>query len=139
MFIPQMFRGRQQSGNGLWEAMLGGVRSSQSKTGIIITPETALGLSAVRACVTLLAESVAQLPCELYRRDKNGGRQRATDHPVYDLIHSQPNRKDTSFEYFEQQQGLLGLEGNCYSIIERDGKGYPKELIPINPKKVIVL
>ncbi|MET6262770.1 phage portal protein, partial [Klebsiella variicola] len=49
------------------------------------------------------------------------------------------NRKDTSFEYFEQQQGLLGLEGNCYSIIERDGKGYPKELIPINPKKVIVL
>ncbi|KAA1494999.1 phage portal protein, partial [Klebsiella pneumoniae] len=90
MFIPQMFRGRQQSRDGLWEAMLGGVRSSQSKTGIIITPETALGLSAVRACVTLLAESVAQLPCELYRRDKNGGRQRATDHPVYDLIHSQP-------------------------------------------------
>ncbi|HCQ6430519.1 TPA: phage portal protein, partial [Klebsiella pneumoniae] len=139
MFLPQMFRGRQYSGNSFWEAMLGGVRSSQSKTGIIITPETALGLSAVRACVTLLAESVAQLPCELYRRDNNGGRQRATDHPVYDLIHSQPNRKDTSFEYFEQQQGLLGLEGNCYSIIERDGKGYPKELIPINPKKVIVL
>lgn len=139
MFLPQMFRGRQYSGNSFWEAMLGGVRSSQSKTGIIITPETALGLSAIRACVTLLAESVAQLPCELYRRDNNGGRQRATDHPVYDLIHSQPNRKDTAFEYFEQQQGLLGLEGNCYSIIERDGKGYPKELIPINPKKVIVL
>ena len=54
-----MFRGRQYSGNSFWEAMLGGVRSSQSKTGIIITPETALGLSAVRACVTLLAESVA--------------------------------------------------------------------------------
>lgn len=48
-----MFRGRQYSGNSFWEAMLGGVRSSQSKTGIIITPETALGLSAVRACVTL--------------------------------------------------------------------------------------
>ncbi len=65
MFLPQMFRGRQYSGNSFWEAMLGGVRSSQSKTGIIITPETALGLSAIRACVTLLAESVAQLPCEL--------------------------------------------------------------------------
>lgn len=47
MFLPQMFRGRQYSGNSFWEAMLGGVRSSQSKTGIIITPETALGLSAV--------------------------------------------------------------------------------------------
>ncbi|WP_116430931.1 phage portal protein, partial [Klebsiella pneumoniae] len=141
MFIPQMFRGQKRSvsGAGFWEAMLGGVSSSQSKAGIMITPETALALSAVRACVTLLAESVAQLPVELYRRDKNGGRQRAIDHPIYDLIHSQPNKKDTSFEYFEQQQGLLGLEGNCYSIIDRDGKGYPKELIPINPKKVIVL
>ena len=82
MFLPQMFRGRQYSGNSFWEAMLGGVRSSQSKTGIIITPETALGLSAVRACVTLLAESVAQLPCELYRRDKNGGRQRGRGNPL---------------------------------------------------------
>ncbi|MEG2267211.1 MAG: phage portal protein, partial [Acinetobacter sp.] len=113
--------------------------SSQSKAGIIITPETAMALSAVRACVTLLAESVAQLPCELYRRGANGARKRATDHPVYDLVHSQPNKKDTSFEYFEQQQGLLGLEGNCYSIIDRDGKGFPRELIPVNPKKVIVL
>ncbi len=139
MFIPQMFRGKQKGRGGFFETMLGGVSSSQSKAGVIITPETALALSAVRACVTLLAESVAQLPCELYRRDKNGGRQRATDHPVYDLIHSQPNKKDTSFEYFEQQQGLLGLEGNCYSIIERDGKGYPVELIPISPKKVVVM
>lgn len=139
MFIPQMFKGKQKGHGGFWETMLGGVSSSQSKAGVIITPETALALSAVRACVTLLAESVAQLPCELYRRDENGGRQRATDHPVYDLIHSQPNKKDTSFEYFEQQQGLLGLEGNCYSIIDRDGRGFPKELIPINPKKVIVM
>lgn len=72
MFLPQMFRGRQYSGNSFWEAMLGGVRSSQSKTGIIITPETALGLSAVGP-VSPSAESVAQLPCELYRRDKMAG------------------------------------------------------------------
>ncbi|NRF73115.1 phage portal protein [Citrobacter braakii] len=139
MFIPQMFRGKSQSGGSFWQAMLGGVSSSQSKAGIVITSETAMALSAVRACVTLLAESVAQLPCELYRRGANGGRERATDHPVYDLIHSEPNKKDTSFEYFEQQQGLLGLEGNCYSIIDRDGKGYPRELIPVNPQKAIVL
>lgn len=53
MFIPQMFRGQKRSvsGGGFWEAMLGGVSSSQSKAGIMITPETALALSAVRACV----------------------------------------------------------------------------------------
>lgn len=139
MFTPSMFRKKLRPGHGLWETLLGGVSAGRSKTGIIITPETAMALSAVRACVTLLAESVAQLPCELYRRSADGGRTRATDHPVYDLVHSSPNKKDTSFEYFEQQQGLLGLEGNCYSIIDRDGKGYPRELIPINPRKVIVL
>ena len=139
MFIPQMFRGKQKPGNGNWTTVLGGINASQSSSGILITPETALAMSAVRACVTLLAESVAQLPCELYRRDKNGGRIRATDHPLYDVIHSQPNRKDTSFEYYEQQQGALGLEGNSFSLIERDGKGYVTELIPVNPKKVIVM
>lgn len=139
MFIPQMFRGKQKPGRGNWTTVLGGINASQSSSGILITPETALAMSAVRACVTLLAESVAQLPCELYRRDKNGGRIRATDHPLYDVIHSQPNRKDTSFEYYEQQQGALGLEGNSFSLIERDGKGYVTELIPVNPKKVIVM
>ena len=39
MFIPQMFRGKSRSGSGFWETMLGGVSSSQSKAGIIITPE----------------------------------------------------------------------------------------------------
>lgn len=139
MFIPQMFRGKQNPGRGNWTTVLGGINASQSSSGILITPETALAMSAVRACVTLLAESVAQLPCELYRRDKNGGRIRATDHPLYDVIHSQPNRKDTSFEYYEQQQGALGLEGNSFSLIERDGKGYVTELIPVNPKKVTVM
>ena len=146
----QSGKSRQERGYGrLWEIKRARIlqrdkylcqnHRRQSKAGIVITSETAMALSAVRACVTLLAESVAQLPCELYRRGANGGRERATDHPVYDLIHSEPNKKDTSFEYFEQQQGLLGLEGNCYSIIDRDGKGYPRELIPVNPQKVIVL
>ena len=138
MFLPQQFTGRARQGGSNWTT-LGGFNTGQSTAGKLITQETALGLAAMRACVTLLAESVAQLPCELYRRDDKGGRQRATDHPVYDLIHTQPNRKDTAFEYFEQQQGLLGLDGNSFAIIDRDGKGYPRELIPVNPKKVLVL
>lgn len=140
MFIPQFFRGASKPGvnRGDW-TVLGGFGASSSSSGIIITPETAMAMSAVRACVTLLAESVAQLPCELYRRDEKGGRIRATDHPLYDLIHSQPNKKDTSFEYYEQQQGALGIEGNSFALIERNGKGEPTELIPVNPKKVIVM
>lgn len=139
MFIPQLFRGRGKMPGSGWTGILGGMRSAQSSSGMLVTPETAMAIGAVRACVTLLAESVAQLPCELYRKDGKGGRIRATDHPLYDIIHSQPNKKDTSFEYYEQQQGVLGLEGNSFSLIDRDGSGYITELIPVNPTKVIVM
>ncbi|CNI09253.1 phage portal protein%2C HK97 family [Yersinia frederiksenii] len=139
MFIPQFWRGKPSGNSANWQVVPGGMRSSSSNAGVIITPETALALSAVRACVTLLAESVAQLPCVLYRRTENGGREIAIDHPLHDLIRYQPNRKDTAFEYHEQTQGVLGLEGNSYSLIDRNGRGDITELIPINPHKVIVM
>lgn len=143
MFWPSLFNSpatgspqKSQDWTGNW---VSSNTSRQSAAGTMVNTETALGVSALRGCVTLLAESLAQLPCELYRRDDKGGRERATDHPLYDVIHSQPNRKDTTFEYYEQGMGHLALEGNEFSLIERDGAGYPIELIPIHPKKVGVL
>ncbi|MCK2042557.1 phage portal protein [Chromohalobacter sp. TMW 2.2308] len=142
MFWPGLFTtaaGGHQRKNTDWTGWVSSVTGRQSSAGTMVNTESALAVGALRACVTLLAESVAQLPCELYRRDGDGGRDRAVDHPIYDLVHSQPNRKDTSFEYYEQAQGCLGLEGNHFSLIERDERGYPTELIPIHPKKVRVL
>jgi HK97 family phage portal protein len=119
-----------------WMSSMSG---GSSKAGTMVTRETSMANAAFHACVTLLAESVAQLPCELYRRTKDGGREKATDHPLYDVIKYQPNRKDTAFEFYEQGQGALATEGNDFSLIERDGAGYVKELFPINPQKVRVL
>src|SRR5690606_30801539 len=142
MFWPKLFTtasaGHQRS-NPDWSSWVSSIAGRQSRAGTMVNTETALAVGALRACVTLIAESVAQLPCELYRRDDKGGRKRATDHPLYDLIHTQPNRKDTSFEYYEQGMGSLCLEGNEFSLIDRDGAGYPTELIPIHPKKTRVL
>ncbi|ARZ01321.1 phage portal protein [Yersinia ruckeri] len=139
MFLPQMFKNRGQSGQNHWGSWISSLSGRPSAAGVNVTRDSALGVAAIRACVTLLAESVAQLPCELYRRTADGGRVRASDHPLYDVIHNQPNKKDTTFEYFEQSQGVLGLDGNSYSLIERDGAGYVTELIPVNPNKVQVL
>lgn len=144
MFWPGLFTTSSSSTgtakrNPDWTGWVSSMTGRQSSAGVMVNTETAMAVGALRACVTLLAESVAQLPCELYRRDGKGGRDRAIEHPVYDLIHSQPNRKDTAFEYYEQAQGCLGLEGNQFSLIERDSRGYPIELIPIHPKKVRVL
>ena len=136
MFLPMMFGSGNKAGN--FSQWMSSMVGRTAKSGVLVTPETAIAVAAVRACVTLLAESVAQLPCELYRRDGDK-RERATDHPLYDLIHNQPNQKDSAFEFNEQRMGHLGLRGNSYSLIDRDGAGYITELIPVNPDKVAVL
>lgn len=136
MFLPMMFGSGNKAGN--FSQWMSSMVGRTAKSGALVTPETAIAVAAVRACVTLLAESVAQLPCELYRRDGDK-RERATDHPLYDLIHNQPNQKDSAFEFNEQRMGHLGLRGNSYSLIDRDGSGYITELIPVNPDKVAVL
>lgn len=121
----------------LISALNGGTRSA---SGIYVTPDTALGFIAVYACVKLLAESVAQLPCNLYRHtDENGNRERATDHPVYDLVRNTPNSWQTAFQYHEYQQGGLGLRGNAYAYVDRNNqRGDVAQIIPLNPSKVNV-
>ncbi|MEV3830203.1 phage portal protein [Aeromonas allosaccharophila] len=135
MFFPFLFERR---GGGNFSQWISGVGARRSKSGVMVTPESALAQGTVRACVTLLAESIAQLPCELYQRSDDS-RNKATDHPLYDIIHVCPNLKDTIFEFNEQRMGHLGLRGNSYSLIDRDGSGYVTELIPVNPDKIMVL
>ena len=119
-------------------SIFGSGNASYAKSGVVVDPKTALSQSALRRCVTLLAESVAQLPCEVYKRDGDQ-RKRALDHPLYDLLHNQPNQKDSSFEYFETAQGFLGLNGNHIALIERDNKANITELIPVHRDKVQIL
>lgn len=109
----------------------------ESKSGQSVTPETAMQCAAVQASVRVLAESVAQLPLILYKRTKDGGKERATDHPLYARLGAKPNGWQTSFEYREAQQVNLALRGNAYAYINRAG-GQVRELIPLHPNRVTV-
>ncbi|MCD5326755.1 phage portal protein [Chromobacterium piscinae] len=138
MFMSRQF-GDQRIGSpdpGWISSLLGA--SAQSAAGVMVSPERALALTTLQACVSLIAESVAQLPCELYRR-KGDTRERATDHPVYRLIHDTPNEWQTPIEYREQCQISAGLRGSTFSFIERDGAGRPTALLPLDFNKVQVL
>ncbi|MGH3848556.1 MAG: phage portal protein, partial [Pseudonocardiaceae bacterium] len=104
--------------------------------GIYVNEDTALRLTAVFAAVKILAESLAVLPLILYRRLRTGGKERATDHPLYTLAHDTPNEDHTSFELRELLQGHLGLRGNGYAEIIRDGRGIVRELEPLDPRCV---
>lgn len=111
--------------------LLGGA----TKSGAWVTPDTALRATAVYACVRVLAEDVAKLPLILYRRTGNGGKERATDHPLYRVLHDEPNHWQTSYEWREGLQGHLGLRGNSYSLITRY-RDEVRELIPLPAHQV---
>lgn len=109
-----------------------------TKSGVLVTQETALTFSAVFAAVKVLAESVSTLPFHLYRRTENG-KDLARDHALYTLLHDLPNPEMTSCEFREIQMAALALWGNAYAEIERNAVGEVLALWPIHPSRVEVL
>jgi len=108
-----------------------------SATGIRVTPETALKISTFWACVGLISETVASLPAILYERLDDGGRARAMGHPLWDVLHTQPNAKQTAFEFYEMMTGHTLIRGNAYAKIMPGARGPADQLIPLHPDKVI--
>ncbi len=115
----------------------GGVNSI-TNAGVTVTPETAMKLTAVSSCVKVIAEGVAMLPLILYRRLPGGGKERATDHPLYELLHDEPNEETTSFSFRECMTGFIATRGNAFAEIERDRAGRPIALWQICPTRVKV-
>lgn len=109
-----------------------------ANTGIYVSPETALRYTTVLICVRVLAESVASLPCILYRRRPDGGKDRATDHPLYAVLHDRANGWNTAFEYAEGTMCNLATRGNGYSYVDRDSRGRTIALTPLNPDGVTI-
>lgn len=104
--------------------------ASPSASGIAVTPETAMRCPTVYASVKVIAESVAQLPLHLHRRLPDGGKERAADHPLAELLNGQANDWTSAFEFRLFMQSALCLHGNAFAFINRTG-GKIAELIPI--------
>lgn len=103
-----------------------------------VNERSAMQLTAVYACVRILAESVAGLPVHLYKCGKNGSREKAVEHPLYFLLHDEPNPEMTSFVFRETLMTHLLLYGNCYCQIIRDGRGQVTALYPLMPNQMSV-
>ncbi len=110
--------------------------AARSTSGIRVSPDGALRLSAVYACVRILSETMASLPVVVYRQRKDGGKDRVTDHWLYALLARKPNRFQNPFEWREMLQGHLSLRGNAFCQIISNPKGEITELMPIHPDRV---
>jgi HK97 family phage portal protein len=105
--------------------------------GIAVGSDSAMRVSTYYACVNVLAQDIAKLPLILYRRLPNGGRERATKHPLYGLLHRKPNPFQTSFRFRQTAQAHAAMRGNAYALKTRV-RGRVKELLPVSPDRMRV-
>jgi HK97 family phage portal protein len=131
------FRGRTSGLENPQQWLVDAFGSGTSTAGANVNARTALGISAVYACVRVLADSVAQLPLKL-QRIEDGGRVDDRTHSLWPILHDLPNPEMTAFEFKQTMQGHLALRNNAYAEIERDGTGRVVGLWPLNPEKMQV-
>ena len=95
-------------------------------------------MTAVYSCVRILAEAVAGLPLHLYKYTDDGGKEKAINHPLYRLLHDEPNPEMSSFVFRETLMTHLLLWGNAYAQVIRNGKNEVIALYPLMPNKMTV-
>ena len=113
-------------------------RLGSSTSGAMVNQRSAMQISAVYACVRVLAESIAGLPLHVYQCGKNGSREKVVEHPLYFLLHDEPNPEMTSFVFRETLMTHLLLWENAYAQIIRDGRGQVIALYPLMPDRMRV-
>lgn len=141
MGILDFFRREKRSGIDdphYWPNMFAKLFGFETVAGVTITPDNAMQLSAVYACVRVVAETVASLPLMVYQHTKDGGKEVKPKHSLYPILHDAPNSIQTSFEHREMYMGHTLLRGNSYDYISRNTMGRILELIPLDPSKIVV-
>jgi HK97 family phage portal protein len=131
------FRGRDaprdSTAGSSYRFFFGGTTSGKT-----VTERSAMQMTAVYSCVRILAEAIAGLPLHLYRYGEDGSKEKAIDHPLYALLHDEPNPEMTSFVFRETLMTHLLLWGNAYAQIIRNGKGEVVALYPLMPNRMTV-
>jgi len=103
-----------------------------------VNEHTAMQMTAVYSCVRILAETLAGLPLHVYKYNDSGGKEKYLKHPLYKLLHDEPNPEMTSFTFRETLMSHLLLWGNAYAQIIRNARGEVIALYPLMPNKMTV-
>lgn len=82
-----------------------------TSSGRPVTERSAMQLTAVYSCVRILAEAIVGLPLHVYQQSSDGAKVKAFDHPLYRLLHDEPNPEMTSFIFRTGEQVSMTLQG----------------------------
>jgi HK97 family phage portal protein len=109
-----------------------------TKSGVDLSHSKALSIVSYYSAVTLISQTIAQLPLILYRRMEPRGKERAFNHQLYSLLHDEPNEWMTARTFRETLQGHLLTWGNAFAEIDWDLSGEPvaQGLFPLRPDRM---
>ena len=109
-----------------------------SSAGKRVNERSAMQMTAVYSCVRILSEAIASLPLHVYKTSNEGSKEKAVEHPLYFLLHDEPNPEMTSFIFRETLMTHILLYGNAYAQVIRNGKGEVIALYPLMPNRMNV-
>jgi HK97 family phage portal protein len=112
------------------------VSSSRTPSGIRVNADNSMACSAYTACIRVISDAVSALPLHVYERMANGGKQKATSHPVYRLLHQQPNPWQTAQEFRDWMTGMYLHFGASYAEIRPGARGAVSELWPLHSSRM---
>lgn len=112
-------------------------RPTPGSSRVYVTPDSSMRITAVWACVRVIAETIGSLPCAVYRRTRDG-RELDRNHALYRLLHDAPNEDMTAFELWELAAKCLCLQGNFYARIITNVRGDVVRLLPLSPSNMRV-
>ena len=134
--LKSLFRSRDKPQNSLnssrYSFFFGGTTSGKP-----VNENTAMQMTAVYSCVRILSETLAGLPLHIYRYSEDG-KEKDLAHPLYRLLHDEPNPEMTSFVFRETLMGHLLLWGNAYAQVIRNARGEVVALYPLMPNRMTV-
>ncbi|MGV1870897.1 phage portal protein [Agrobacterium rosae] len=110
----------------------------EAGSGATVTVETAMRNTALFRAFSLISNAIGMLPFQLIDDDT---KEKATDHPLYRVLHRQPNNWQTAFDFRVLMQLRALAHGNAYALIIRGpnlktGRRAVSRLIPLDPERV---
>jgi HK97 family phage portal protein len=88
---------------------------SPSRTGRSVTVESALSVSAFWASVRLISQTLGTTSLGFFKRQDDGGREAQQKHPLYRVLHDDPNPDQTAAEFWEGMTASLLVYGNGFA------------------------
>jgi HK97 family phage portal protein len=114
------------------------MNSGQGRQTTAVTAETVIQIPEVYDCLTVLSQSIAQLPFFVYQAGPDDSRRRLGGHPVTRLLGEQANitQETTAYELRAQMTWDAALFRNAYAEIRTARGPVPFELVRFDPREV---